>query len=164
MATRHLLDRIHGTAIRAAPGASAALASGRGGPGRPRSPRDLSAVLGQPHHPRHHRMRFGRRPRSGQPDLAVAEAVIGVFYSHGGWRAALDEARAAIANASGDEPAAARFLRQAAEGFGRWGQRLEADRCRRASGGLLQAGAAGRIEEGPGRTFRTKPASLGPGR
>ena len=145
VATRHLLDRIHGTAIRAAPDTSAALAAVDEAAQAVRGPLEtcppcsvnltIPATIAC--------AAAGDLDRANR-HLAMAEAVVGVFYPNGGWRAALDEARAAIARASGDELAAARLLQQAAEGFGRWGQRLDADRCRRASGGLLPTGAAGK--------------------
>lgn len=80
----------------------------------------------------------GQLERAGSL-LASSEAVIGAFFPQGGWQAALDEARASVARSSGDVQAASRLLHRAVEGFDRWGQRLDAARCRE-SAELLAAG------------------------
>lgn len=73
--------------------------------------------------------------------LARSETVIGALFPQGGWQAALDEARAAVARSSGDMRTASRLLQQAIDGFDRWGQRLDAARCRQSADRL----AAGKV-------------------
>lgn len=135
--TRHLLDRIHGTAIRAARDASAAVDAVEGADRDLRGPLETcppcSINLSVP--------AAIACAAAGDVEraagyLARSEHVVAAFYPRGGWRAALDEARAAVARSSGDAAGAARLLQQAAEGFERWGQRLDAGRCRLASSEL----------------------------
>lgn len=64
--------------------------------------------------------------------LARAERV-SAHWPGGGWHAAVLEARAAVTAAEGDADAATRLLEQAAATFDRAGQRLDAERCRRAA-------------------------------
>ena len=64
--------------------------------------------------------------------LTAAEQVVSLFYRQGGWHGALDEARAHLAKAEGDTEAARRLFSSAAHEFERWGQRLDARRCRDA--------------------------------
>jgi DNA-binding SARP family transcriptional activator/tetratricopeptide (TPR) repeat protein len=134
VATRHLLDRIHGTAIRAARDTRAALDAVEEADRNLRGPLETcppcSVNLSIP--------AAIACAAAGDVEraagyLARSEHVIGAFYPRGGWRAALDEARAAVARSKGDAAGATRLLQQAAEGFERWGQRLDADRCRHDS-------------------------------
>ena len=133
VATRHLLDRIHGTAIRAARDTSAAVDAvaeadrDLRGPLETCPPCSVNLSI-----PAAIACATAGDVERATGYLARSEHVIGAFYPSGGWRAALDEARAAVGRASGDSAGAARLLRQAAEGFERWGQRLDADRCRDA--------------------------------
>lgn len=141
LATQHLLDRIHGTAIRAAPDMEAALAAVEEAAQAVRGPLETcppcSVNLTIP--------ATMACAAAGDVDganrhLARAEGVVSVFFPKGGWRAALDEARAAVARTSGDAGAASRLLQQAAEGFDRWGQQLDAERCRRTASVLPVTG------------------------
>ena len=131
VATRHLLDRIHGTAVRAAPDAEAAIRAvdeaqqAVRGPFESCPPCSVNLSV-----PSTIACAGAGRVEQAQGLLARSEAVIAAFYPQGGWQAALDEARAAVVRSSGDERGAARLLQQAAEGFDRWGQRLDAGRCR----------------------------------
>lgn len=72
--------------------------------------------------------------------VAGAEQVAGVFYPKGGWQAALDEARAHLALARGDEATARRLLTTAADALDELGQRLDAGRCRHDLDTLAGAG------------------------
>ena len=70
-----------------------------------------------------------------QRHLAVAE-VSAVLWEGTSWLAALDEARGAVAAADGDSDEAAARLTTAVTGFERAGQPLDADRCRRTLVGV----------------------------
>jgi DNA-binding SARP family transcriptional activator/tetratricopeptide (TPR) repeat protein len=140
VAARHLLDRIYGTVVRAAPDPASAVVAVDEAQQAVRGPLEscppCSVNLSIPC-----TIACAAAGRLDQAEglLARSEAVIGAFYPQGGWQAALDEARSAVARGRGDERAAASLLRHAIEGFDRWGQRLDADRCR-ASAELLAAG------------------------
>ena len=141
VAAHHLLDRIHGTAIRAAPDSSAAVAAVEEAAQSVRGPLEtcppcsvnltIPATIAC--------AEAGDRERAMR-HLAMAEAVVGAFFPRGGWSAALDEARAAVALSSGDVAGAARLLKKATDGFDHWGQRLDAERCRRRSAALPATG------------------------
>ena len=132
VATRHLLDRIHGTAIRAARDARSAVDAVEEahrdlrGPLETCPPCSVNLSI-----PAAIACAAAGDVERAAGYLARSQHVIAAFYPRGGWRAALDEAKAAVARSTGDEAGAARLLQQAAEGFERWGQRLDADRCRR---------------------------------
>lgn len=140
VATRHLLDRIHGTAIRAAPDKETAILAVEEaqqnvrGPLESCPPCSVNLTI-----PATIACAEGGDLERARGLLARSEAVIGAFYPTGGWQAALDEARASVARSDGDLRGAARLLQHAAEGFERWGQRLDAARCRHRAG-LLDAG------------------------
>lgn len=131
VATRHLLDRIHGTAIRAAGDSRAALIAvdeatrSVRGPLESCPPCSISRTI-----PSAVACADGGDTERARAFLAAAEQVVAAFYRRGGWHAALDEARAHLAKAEGDAEAAGRLLRQAIDGYDRAGQTLDAERCR----------------------------------
>lgn len=131
VATRHLLDRIHGTAITIAPGAAAAMTAvdeairAVRGPFESCPPCSINFTI-----PAAIACADGMQLDRARGFLAAAQQVVAVFYPKGGWHAALDEARGHLARSDGDEAAATRFLVQAAEAFGRLGQPRDAERCR----------------------------------
>ena len=129
--TRHLLDRIHGTAIRSAADPATALvavdeaARAVRGPFETCPPCSINlmvpaaiACAGA-----------GDLDRAGAY-LAGSEQVAGAFYPTGGWLAALDEARGHLALARGDTAGAGRLLFAAKDSFEQLGQLLDAARCR----------------------------------
>jgi len=73
--------------------------------------------------------------------LARSEQVAGAFFPQSGWQAGLDEIRAHIAVANGDVEAGRRLLAAARDGFERFGQHLDARRCR----DRLEAASAGKV-------------------
>ncbi len=130
--TRHLLDRIHGTAVRWAQGPEEAILAVDEGARAVRGPYETCPPCS---------INFtvpasAACAAAGDLDratayLAASEGIVAAFYPQGGWPAALDEARAHMARATGDDDAAGRLLAAAASAFERLGQRLDADRCRR---------------------------------
>jgi tetratricopeptide (TPR) repeat protein len=137
VATRHLLDRIHGTAIRAALEPAAAVAAvdeaarAVQGPLESCPPCSVNRTI-----PASIACADAGDVARAREFLAGAEQVVAAFYQRGGWHAALDEARAHLAAAEGDLDGADRHLRRAVGGFEREGQALDAQRCR----ALLVAG------------------------
>ena len=140
--TRHLLDRVHGTTIRAAPDPVAALAAVDEAAPAVRGPFETcppcSINLTVP--------AAIACADAGDLDRATtylrgSEQIAAAFYPHGGWQAALDEARAHVALAEGEVAPAGRLLTAAFDAFEQLGQRLDADRCRRD----LDAMAAGKV-------------------
>lgn len=139
--TRHLLDRIYGTAIRAAPDPATAFTvveeSARAVRGPYESCPPCSINLMVP--------AAIACARAGALDRAAAylagsEQVVAAFYPRGGWPAALDEVRAHVALAHGDTAGAGRHLAAAAAAFERLEQRLDAERCQQDLTALLAAG------------------------
>ena len=130
--TRHLLDRVHGTAIRSAADPAAGLAAVDEAAKAVRGPYEtcppcsinltVPAAIACAD--------AGDLERAGTY-LAGSEGIAAAFYPRGGWQAALDEVRAHVARARGDMETAQRLLTAAGEAFERLGQRLDADRCRR---------------------------------
>ena len=129
---RHLLDRIHGTAIRSARGPADALSAVDEATRAVRGPYETcppcsinltvpAAIACADAGDMERAARF----------LAVAEHIAGAFYPRGGWQAALDEVRAHVALAAGNPADAGRLLAAAVDAFDQLGQRLDADRCRR---------------------------------
>jgi tetratricopeptide (TPR) repeat protein len=143
--TRHLLDRIHGTAIRAAEDPAAALilvdeaAHAVRGPYESCPPCSINLTLPAAIACAD----AGDLERAGDY-LAGSEQIVAAFYPRGGWPAALDEARSHVAGARGDREAAERLLAAAGDAFEQFGQRLDADRCRRDLQ-LLAAAGAGKV-------------------
>jgi DNA-binding SARP family transcriptional activator/tetratricopeptide (TPR) repeat protein len=138
---RHLLDRIHGTAVRAAPDPGSALAAVDEAASAVRGPLETcppcSVNLTVP----------AAIACAEAGDLARATAylthsehVVAAFYPQGGWQAALEEARAHVALAGGEVERAGLLLTAAADAFGQLGQRLDADRCRQRFEALAPAG------------------------
>jgi DNA-binding SARP family transcriptional activator len=73
---------------------------------------------------------------AGQPEraarrLAMAEQVSAALWPRGPWQAALEEARAAVAAAGGDEPAGRAHLARASALYAEVGQHGQAARCAR---------------------------------
>ena len=142
--TRHLLDRVHGTAIRSAPDAVAALAAVDEAVRAVRGPFEscppCSINLSVP--------AAIACADAGDVGRATAylrrsEHVAGAFYPRGGWQAALDEVRAHLALAGGDVEAAGRLLAAAVDAFEHLGQRLDALRCRHQLDAITAAGTGG---------------------
>lgn len=139
--TRHLLDRVHGTAIRSAPDPETALAAVDEAARAVRGPFEscppcsinlmVPAAIACAD--------AGDLARAGAY-LAGSEQVAGAFYPTGGWLAALDEARAHVALADGDVAGAGRLLTSAMDAFEHLGQRLDARRCRADLDALVTAG------------------------
>ncbi|HWC11806.1 MAG TPA: hypothetical protein VG455_11340 [Acidimicrobiales bacterium] len=143
--TRHLLDRVHGTAIRAAPDPVAALAAVDEATRAIRGPFETcppcSVNLTVP----------AAIACADAGDLARAttylsrsEQIAGAFYPRGGWQAALDEVRGHVALAHGEVETAGRLLTAAMDAFDQLGQRLDAARCRRQLE-ATPAGSAGKV-------------------
>ena len=139
--TRHLLDRVHGTAIRAAPDAAARLAAVDEAARAVRGPFETcppcSINLTVP--------AAMACAEAGDLDRAAAyltasEQIAAAFYPRGGWLAALDEVRANIALARGDVVEAGRTLTAALDAFDQLGQRLDAARCRQQLDALSTSG------------------------
>ena len=139
--TRHLLDRIHGTAIRAASDPTGALAAVDEASRAVRGPLETcppcSINLTVP----------AAIACAGAGDLtrataylAGSEQIAGFFYPRGGWQAALDEVRGHVALAQGDIAVAGRLLAAAVSAFEQLGQRLDAARCREQLEALTAAG------------------------
>ncbi len=128
--TRHLLDRIHGTAIRASqPGAQALAAvdeavSGARGPMESCPP--CSVTLSVPAAIACATAGEAERARAW---LQSAETIVDIFWREASWTAALDEARGHVAAAEGDVDAANTAWGCAASAFAAWGQPLDAERC-----------------------------------
>ena len=142
--TRHLLDRIHGTAVRAAEDRAAALAAVDEGARAIRGPYETCPPCS---------INFMvpaaiACASAGDLDRAAAyltgsEHVAAAFYPRGGWQAALDEVRAHMALARGDLATARRLLTAAAVAFDQLGQRLDAVRCHEGLQDLALAEVAG---------------------
>ncbi|HEX2024365.1 MAG TPA: AAA family ATPase, partial [Acidimicrobiales bacterium] len=113
--TRHLLDRVHGTAIRSAPDPrSAVLAVDEAthavrGPYETCPPCSINLTV-----PAAIACADAGDLERATRYLTFAEQVAAAFYPKGGWQAALDEARGHMARAQGDEQAARRLLVAAA--------------------------------------------------
>lgn len=76
-------------------------------------------------------------PERARGFLEMAEPmVMGVWGGTGGWGAALAEARATLARAQHDEDTARTAWAEAAEGYARAGQPIDAERCREALAAL----------------------------
>ncbi|HEX2275455.1 MAG TPA: AAA family ATPase [Acidimicrobiales bacterium] len=144
--TRHLLDRVHGTAIRSAPDPpSAVLAVDEAtravrGPFETCPPCSINLTV-----PAAIACANAGDLERATRYLAVSEQVVAAFYPKGGWQAALDEARGHLERAKGNEQAARRLLAAAADAFERWGQRLDADRCRRDVDAITDPAGAGKV-------------------
>jgi len=140
---RHLLDRVHGTAIAVATDTTAALAAVDEAARAIRGPTETCApcsiTLSVP--AAIACAAAGDLDRAG-PYLAHAEQVAGTFFPQGGWQASLDEVRAHIAFAQADVDAGRRLLAEARNGFERLGQQLDAARCR---DGLAAVAGAGKV-------------------
>ncbi|MDQ3979458.1 MAG: AAA family ATPase, partial [Actinomycetota bacterium] len=143
--TRHLLDRIHGTAIRAAPDPVASVAAVDEAARAIRGPFETcppcSVNLTVP--------AAIACADAGDLDRATAylthsEQIAGAFYPRGGWQAALDEVRSHVALARGEVETAGRLLTAAMNAFDQLGQRLDAARCRRQLEAIT-AGSAGKV-------------------
>ena len=138
---RHLLDRIYGTAIRAAPDPVAAFTAVEEASRAVRGPYEscppcsinlvVPAAIAC--------ARAGALDR-GAAYLAGGEQVAAAFYPRGGWPAALDEVRAHLALAHDDTAGAGRYLAAAAAAFEQLEQRLDAERCQRDLTALLAPG------------------------
>ena len=130
--TRHLLDRIHGTAIRSADDPVAAMTAvaeavrGVRGPYETCPPCSINFTV-----PACVACAASGDLEGAAAYLAASEGIAAAFYPQGGWQAALDEARAHLARARGDREGAERLLAAAGDAFARLGQRLDEDRCRR---------------------------------
>jgi tetratricopeptide (TPR) repeat protein len=132
----HVLCRVHGALIRAAPDNAAAVAAVAEGE-TAMATRSEWCNTCSPHF-----LIPAAIALAGAGKLAEAERhaeragkVISVLWGdRGSWPAALAEARAAIARAGGDESAAQELLAQAASRFQAAGQPLDAARCRDAAG------------------------------
>ncbi|MGH9222873.1 MAG: hypothetical protein ACRD2W_03520 [Acidimicrobiales bacterium] len=136
--TRHLLDRVHGTAIRSATDPRAAVDEAERavrGPFESCPPCSINLIVPAAIAC----ARFGDVERAASY-LAGAEQVAAAFYPSGGWQAALDEARANVALARGEGAEAARLLAAAADAIEQLGQRLDAVRCREDLDAMLPAG------------------------
>jgi DNA-binding SARP family transcriptional activator/tetratricopeptide (TPR) repeat protein len=136
--TRHLLDRIHGTAIRSAADPVAAVdeaARAVRGPSETCPPCSINLTV-----PAAIACADAGDIERASAYLAAGEMVAAAFYPTGGWQAALDEARAHLALAQGDVATADRLLAAAADALEHLGQRLDADRCRRSLGNIIAAG------------------------
>lgn len=126
--TRHLLDRIHGTAIRTAAEPVTAVdeaARAIRGPAETCPPCSINFMV-----PAAIACADAGDVERATAYLAGSEQVAAVFFPRGGWQAALDEARAHLALAKGDSELATRLLTAAADALEHLGQRLDADRCR----------------------------------
>jgi tetratricopeptide (TPR) repeat protein len=142
--TRHLLDRVHGTAIRSAPSPEAALAAvdeatrGVRGPFETCPPCSINLTV-----PAAIACADAADLPRATRYLAASEQIAAAFYPAGGWQVALDEARAHLALARGDVAGAGRFLTVAADAFEQLGQRLDAVRCRHDLDAITTVGSAG---------------------
>src|SRR5262249_48286528 len=72
----------------------------------------------------------GQHARAAQY-LAMAEQIGAALWPRGPWQAALEEARAALAAARGDEPSGSQHLARASALYAEIGQRGQAARCAR---------------------------------
>jgi DNA-binding SARP family transcriptional activator len=142
--TRHLLDRVHGTAIRAATDPAAARMAvdearrGIRGPFETCPPCSVNLTV-----PAAIACADAGDLAGAAAYLARSEEIVAAYYPRGGWHPALDEVRGHLARAGGDVEAAGRLLRAAGDAFEQLGQRLDAARCRRHQHALATAGAAG---------------------
>jgi tetratricopeptide (TPR) repeat protein len=131
----HVLCRVHGALIRAAPDNAAAVAAVAEGE-TAMATRSEWCNTCSPHF-----LIPAAIALAGAGKLAEAERhaeragkVISVLWGdRGSWPAALAEARAAIAHAGGDEESARELLAEAASRFAAAGQPLDAARCRDAA-------------------------------
>ncbi len=132
LSARHLLARIYGTRIRAAPDdatALAVMAEAQAGMVRPAEvcPADQVPYLV----PAATVLARTGKPQPAAELLGRAEMLVGMLWGgRGSWAAAVTEARAELARARGDAAGAAELLAAAEQGFARAGQPLEAARCR----------------------------------
>lgn len=139
--TRHLLDRIHGTAIRAASDPTAALAAvdeasrAVRGPFETCPPCSVNLTV-----PAAIACADAGDLTRATAYLAASEQIAGFFYPRGGWQASLDEVRGHVALAKGDVGGAARLLTAAVSAFDQLGQCLDAARCRDQLKALTTAG------------------------
>lgn len=138
---RHLLDRIHGTAVAAASDPAVAMAAvdeaqqGIRGPFETCPPCSLTFTV-----PAAIACADGGDIARAKEYLARSEQVAGAFFPRSGWQAGLDEIRAHIALANGDVETGGRLLSAARDGFERFGQRLDASRCRDRLEAVVSAG------------------------
>lgn len=135
LGARHVLNAIHGTMVQAAPDHRAALRAvaeanvSLSGPMESCPPCSVPFLL-----PAAIACAQGGDLEGARTFVAGAEGLIAIFWPKGGGRwAGLVEARGHLALAEGDVAAAAVGLHEAAEGFDRCGQLLDAERCREAS-------------------------------
>jgi tetratricopeptide (TPR) repeat protein len=141
LGTRHLLDRVYGTTIRAAPDPSAALAAvdeathAIRGPFETCPPCSINFTV-----PAAIACADAGELGRARMYLAASEQIAGAFYPAGGWQASLDEVRAHVALASADVETAGRVLTAAVEAFDQLDQRLDAARCRSQLEALTAAG------------------------
>lgn len=132
---RHLLSRIYGTAIQAAPDAAAAIAVVDQAEVAVRGPAEacpfcgvtllVPATIAC--------ARAGDLARA-QAYLAAAEAVAGMLGPTSSWHVAVTEAAAHIAAAGGDIAFAVKLFARASGGYTRTGQLVDAARCAGARG------------------------------
>ncbi|MBV9336281.1 MAG: hypothetical protein JO243_10350, partial [Solirubrobacterales bacterium] len=131
----HVLCRVHGTLIRAAADSAAAVAAVADGE-TAMTTRSEWCNTCSPHFliPAALALARAAEPEEAQRYADRAARVISVLWGErGSWPAALAEARAAIARARSDEPAARDLLADAASRFAAAGQPFDAARCRDAT-------------------------------
>lgn len=131
----HVLCRVHGTLIRAAPDSAAAVAAVAEGQ-TALATRSEWCNTCSPHFLIPAAIALARTGAlaEAQSHADRAARVIAVLWGErGSWPAALAEARAAVANAGGEQAAARELLTEAARRFAAAGQPLDAARCRDAA-------------------------------
>lgn len=143
LGARHVLARVFGTMVRAAPDLQSALAAvaeagvGVSGPMESCPPCSVAFLV-----PAAIACAEGGQLDHARGLLAGAEGVIGVFWpGGGGWWAGVAEARGHLALAENDRMSAVAHLDEAASEFTRCGQPLDAERCREASRQIGNAGS-----------------------
>lgn len=138
---RHLLDRVYGTAIRAASDPAAALAAvdeasrAVRGPFETCPPCSVNLTV-----PAAIACASAGDVARATAYLAGSEKIAGFFYPTGGWQAALDEVRGHLALANNDAEGAVRLLTAAVSSFEQLGQGLDGTRCRHQLETLTIAG------------------------
>ncbi|MBV9196026.1 MAG: hypothetical protein JO168_17970 [Solirubrobacterales bacterium] len=132
----HVLCRVHGALIRAAPDQAAAVGAVTEGESAMATRSEWCNTC-SPHFliPAAIALAGAGAVREAQSYADRAARVISVLWGdRGSWPASLAEARAAIASAGGDETIARQLLADAASRFAAAGQPLDAARCRDAAG------------------------------
>jgi tetratricopeptide (TPR) repeat protein len=132
----HVLCRLHGAMVRAALEPAAAIAAVAEGE-TAMATRSEWCNTCSPHFliPAAIALARAGAPSEAQTRADRAARVISILWGdHGSWPAALAEARAAIAEAAGDETASRELLAEAASRFAAAGQPLDAARCRGGAG------------------------------